>query len=159
MAGGTAGGTAGSAAGGAGGAAGSSAAGAGGGTAGAAGGAAGAAGGTAGTGTDGGAGAAGGKDGGGADAALPACNVTSDNGPALSAADLCTLYFHNCQGVAGVTIPDSSNTMEKCVATYMAATTAAQNCRSHHLCASLDKDTATRVTHCPHVVGMGGYCM
>jgi hypothetical protein len=95
---------------------------------------------------------------GGGDAGLPACGVTSDTGPALAAADFCTLYLFNCSGVAGVTIPDAYSTQEKCVAAYSAATTAQKGCRSHHLCNALLKDTATRVTHCPHAVGEGGYC-
>jgi hypothetical protein len=116
--------------------------------------------GAAGTGTDGGAaGAAAGHDGGGADAPLPACTTTSDNGPALPVADYCTLYLHNCTGVTGVTIPDAYSTPEKCAEAYTSASTAQKNCRSHHLCNSLNADTATRMTHCPHVVGMGGYCM
>jgi hypothetical protein len=112
-------------------------------------------------GADGGAGGSGGaagSSGGVVDAGLPACNVTSDNGPALVAADFCTNYLFNCKGVTGVTIPDAYNTQEKCIAAYAAATTAQKNCRSHHLCNSLLKDTATRMTHCPHVVGEGGYC-
>jgi hypothetical protein len=95
---------------------------------------------------------------GGGDAGLPACGVTSDNGPALAAADYCTLYLFNCTGVAGVTIPAAYSTMEKCVEAYTSASTAQKGCRSHHLCNALLKDMATRVTHCPHVVGEGGYC-
>jgi hypothetical protein len=40
----------------------------------------------------------------------------------------------------------------------MAATMTQKNCRSHHLCNAFMKDMATKVTHCPHAVGMGGYC-
>jgi hypothetical protein len=115
--------------------------------------------GTAGAGSDGGtAGTSGGNDGGGADVALPACTVATDNGPALSASDFCTDYLANCKGVTGVTIPEAYNTFEKCLTAYMAATTTQKNCRSHHLCNAFMKDMDTKVMHCPHAVGMAGYC-
>ena len=52
--------------------------------------------------------------------------------------------------------------MATCLASYGAATTAQQACRSYHLCWGVEgkpSGTPNPTTHCPHTVGLNNVCM